>query len=181
MNNVELLKNAEKAGFEYWAILDVKTIKLYPEVRKMCAANTCGMYEKNWSCPPGCGILEDCEEIVSNYNTGIIVQTVGEVKNSFDINGMLEIEDTHKKRSLKLDDLLRTIYKDILHLGVGACTICNQCTYPDKACRFPNKMISSLESFGVLVNELCKDNGLGYYYGPNTISYTSCFLILADS
>lgn len=180
MNEDEILKEAEKAGFEHSGILDVKTIELIPEVREMCKANTCGMYSKNWSCPPGCGTLEDCKNTVSQYTIGIIIQTVDKLDNCFDYDGMMEIEDKHKKRSLRLRESLDKSYDDILLLGVGACTICEECTYPDKACRFPDKMISSLESFGIFVTQLCKDNGLGYYYGQNTISYTSCLLFRTD-
>ena len=34
-----------------------------------------------------------------------------------------------------------------------------------------------MEAYGMLVLEVCKDNHLGYYYGPNTIAYTGCFLV----
>ncbi|MBZ2174797.1 DUF2284 domain-containing protein [Schnuerera sp. xch1] len=177
----ELLRRAEKAGFEYFTILDIKTIQLLPEIRRMCQANICGMYGKNWSCPPGCGSLEECRARIAKYNIGFIVQTVDELENSFDVDGMMEIQDKHQRRSLNLRYSLSNKYKDILYLGVGACTICEKCIYPNKACLFQDKMISSLESYGILVSQLCKDNGLNYYYGPGSISYTSCFLLLADS
>lgn len=181
MDKNELLKKAEEASFEYFGILDINTIKLLPDVRQMCEVNTCRMYGKNWSCPPGCGSLEDCEAIVAKYNTGIIVQTVGKLNNSFDYRGMMELEDKHKERSLVLRDSLVDGYKDLLLLGVGACTICKECTYPEEACRFPDKMISSLESFGIFVTQLCKDNEIAYYYGKDTLSYTSCILLKTDN
>ncbi len=46
MNYEELSKLAEEAGFSAWAPLDVSTIQLKPEVRDMCAANSCGQYGK---------------------------------------------------------------------------------------------------------------------------------------
>lgn len=178
MENNELLKAAAEAGFEYYAILDIKTVHLLPEVRQMCQANTCGMYGKNWSCPPGCGTLEECEDRVSRFKTGIIVQTVGKVEDSFDIDGMMETQDTHKKRLVNLLNLLKIGYKEVLPLGAGACTICKKCTYPDEPCRFPDKTFSSMESYGILVSQICQDNKISYYYGPGTISYTGCFLLL---
>ena len=41
----ELAKMAEETGFSAWANLDVTTIELKPEVRDMCAVNSCGQYE----------------------------------------------------------------------------------------------------------------------------------------
>lgn len=176
MNNEELLEMAKEVGFEYSSILDITTIKLLPEIRKMCEDNKCRMYGRNWSCPPGCGSLEECERIISKYNTGIIVQTVGILKNCFDYKGMMKSEDKHKKRSLLLRDSLIGNYNDVLLLGAGACTVCKECTYPDNPCRFQDKMASSLESFGIFVTQLCRDNNLEYYYGEGTLAYTSMLL-----
>ena len=63
---------AQEAGFTHVAPLDPKTLQLKPEVRQMCEVNSCGMYGKRWSCPPGCGALEDCAERVSRYSHGIL-------------------------------------------------------------------------------------------------------------
>ena len=41
-------------GFSHVVLLDCDTIELKPEVRQMCAADTCHKYDKCWSCPPGC-------------------------------------------------------------------------------------------------------------------------------
>lgn len=64
INYKELEDIGHKTGFTHIVPLDCKTIELLPEVRQMCQADTCHMYEKNWSCPPGCGSLEECQ---SNY------------------------------------------------------------------------------------------------------------------
>ena len=65
----------------------------------------------------------------------------------------------------------------LLALGAGTCTRCKECTYPDAPCRFPDKRVSSMEACGLVVMDTCKANGLGYYYGPQSIAYTSCFLL----
>ncbi|NLK65029.1 MAG: DUF2284 domain-containing protein [Tissierellia bacterium] len=179
MENNELLKVAAEVGFEYYGMLNVKTLELLPEVRDMCKANRCGMYGKNWACPPGCGTLEECRARINKFESGLIVQTMGKIKNSFDYRGMMEMLELHKKRFLQLRDLLvsKDKYKEILPLNAGACTVCKECTYPDEACRFEDKAFASLESYGIYVSRLCRDNGLAYYYGPDTMSYTGCFLL----
>ena len=180
MNNEELLEAAKEAGFEHYGLLDIKTVHLLPQVREMCKKNTCGMYGKNWGCPPGCGTLKECEEKVSRFSEGLIVQTVGKLEDSFDFEGITEAGDKHKERFIMLRDILNNNYKEVLPLGAGACTICKECTYPNEPCRFKDKAISSMEAYGILVSDLCKDNGVAYYYGPDTISFTSCFLLLPN-
>ncbi|WP_230399821.1 DUF2284 domain-containing protein [Novisyntrophococcus fermenticellae] len=173
----EWVKAALGLGFEAAAPLDVSTLKMLPEVRNMCAADRCHMYDKNWACPPGCGSLEACEEEVKTYPAGIIVQSRGELEDSFDFEGMKEIEEKHKERFLKLRDELLKSVKRVLPLGSGSCTLCSVCTYPDKPCRMPDRRISSMEAYGLLVSQVCSDNNLPYYYGAGTLTYTSCFLM----
>ena len=62
-------------------------------------------------------------------------------------------------------------------LMLGCCTACAKCTYPDEPCRLPDKQIASMEAYGMLVLEICKRNGLQYYYGADKMAYTSCFLL----
>ena len=63
-----------------------------------------------------------------------------------------------------------------LPLSAGACTVCRRCTCPDRPCRFPNKRMSSMEAYGLLVGDVCLRSGLSYNYGPRTMTYTSCLL-----
>lgn len=167
---------AKQAGFTHVAPLDVKTLNLKPEVREMCKSNSCGQYAKRWSCPPGCGTLEDCIRQVSTFQHGILVQTVGELEDELDGEGMIEAESIHKANFLRLNEEIRKDLTDVLALGAGCCTLCKTCSYPDAPCRFPNKRISSMEAYGLVVLEVCKANNLPYYYGKCTISYTGCFL-----
>ncbi|MEG1524618.1 MAG: DUF2284 domain-containing protein [Clostridia bacterium] len=177
MTIAEIMQQALALGFSHTAPLKVETLKLLPEVREMCASNKCGKYNHCWTCPPGCGTLTDCEQRIRNYHTGLIVQTVGELEDSMDIESMMAAEKRHKDNFIKLSDSLRTIYPSLLALGSGGCRICEVCAYPDAPCRFPGKAFSSMEANGLLVTDVCRENGLPYYYGPNTIAYTSCYLL----
>ena len=177
MTYEQLCEMARDACFSAWAALNPATIELKTEVRDMCAANFCGQYGKRWSCPPGCGTLEECGERLKACTRGILVQTYGDIEDSYDFEAMMEIEAEHKEHFLEMYERLRESGKQILALGAGCCTICAQCTYPDEPCRFPEKMISSMEAYGMVVLEVCKANGLQYYYGADSMAYTSCFLI----
>ena len=84
LNIKELEEMGKKAGFSYVALLKSDSIQLMPEVREMCKNNTCHMYAKRWSCPPGCGDLEVCRKKIEKYREGIIVQTVGKLEDPLD-------------------------------------------------------------------------------------------------
>ena len=64
----------------------------------MCNADRCHHYNTNWMCPPACGTLEECAARAVGFKEGIIVQSVGDVEDSFDIEAMERIEKQHKKR-----------------------------------------------------------------------------------
>ncbi len=177
MNYEDLTRLAEAAGFTAWGRLDAGTLEVKPEVRDMCAVNSCGVYNKVWSCPPGCGELEECSARLKKYGGGILVQTTGDIEDSFDFEGIMDIEADHKDHFTKMYAELRKAGVDVLALGAGCCRQCKTCTYPDAPCRFPEQMVSSMEAYGLVVLEVCKANDLQYYYGPNTMTYTSCFLI----
>ena len=178
MINLDLIINkALGTGFSVAAKLDCSTIKLMPEVRDMCASNKCNKYGKSWVCPPACGTLEECEQRIKNYKVGIIVQTTGQLEDSMDFEGMIELEKKHKNLFLKFSDEIKEEYNNVFPLGEGSCIKCKKCTYPDEPCRFPKNRLSSMEAYGMLVSQICADNNVKYYYGPNTLTYTSCFLI----
>ena len=178
MPDMERLKTmAVKAGFTCAGPLDVSTVRLLDEVRAMCAANRCGAYGRNWSCPPACGEIGDLRQIVAGYRVGLLVQTVGEVEDEFDGEGMMRFAADHGRHFNELHALLLDEWPGLLALGAGACTRCARCTFPDAPCRFPEKRVSSMEAFGILVTDVCLSNGLRYYYGPGTIAYTGCFLL----
>lgn len=174
MTYEELTSMAADVGFTAWGPLDVSTIDLKPDVRNMCSS--CRMYGKRWSCPPGCGTLEQCAENIRKFSHGILVQSVGDIEDGFDFEAMQEIEAAHKARYTKIHLQLSDAGIPHLALGAGCCTMCTDCTYPDQPCRFPEKMVSSMEAYGMLVLEVCKTNNLQYYYGSDKMAYTSCIL-----
>ena len=172
LNYEELAAQGKAAGFTHVVPLDISTIQLMPEVRDMCATNSCGAYGQKWSCPPGCGTLEECRQRLQGYTEGILVQTVGELEDEMDYESMQETGQRHKEAFERFYAQLRPQYPDMLAVGQ-----CKTCTYPDAPCRFPDKMVSSMEAYGMLVSQVCTDNNLPYYYGKCTLAYTACFLL----
>jgi len=168
---------AEACGFLYTAPLEVSTLEFMQDVRDMCNPNQCENYNKSWSCPPACASLEEmCERVIS-FKGGILTQTVGELEDSYDWDGIMEAGAKQKECFAKLWSELKKMYGAVLAMGTGVCKVCQSCTYPDAHCRFPDKMEVSMEACGLFVSKVCIDNGLAYNYGQNKIAFTSCFLV----
>lgn len=171
------IARALQAGFDAAGPLDCSTIILRPEVREACGKNTCGRYGRSWSCPPGCGSLDECAARIRRYALGLIVQTIGRLEDEFDGEGMVAAADRHAQSFRRLSRELRIDYPGMLPLGTGSCSACDRCSYPDAACRNPLEASSPMEAFGIMVGDVCRANGMEYYHGKGTLTLTACFLL----
>lgn len=173
---MDWLQVARDIGFEHAEKLNTAALIARAEVREMCSSGKCRIYGKRWSCPPACGDITVCQAKMRRYSGGIIVQTVFSLEDDFDAEGIALAEATHKKRFETFARQMRAAGPACLPLTAGGCTRCECCTYPGKPCRYPNKMMSSMEAYGLLVSDVCRASGLQYNYGPKTIAFTSCIL-----
>ena len=173
----DVVEQAIAFGFSHAGVLDASTLKPREEVRDMCAAGKCRGYNSSWVCPPGCGTLEEMAEIMSAYKYGVIVQTTGELEDEFDMDGMREAGAAQRKRFIEFRDELEKQWPGMIAFGSGGCNRCESCTYPDEPCRQPERATSSMEAAGLVVSDVCTDNGMQYYYGKSTLTYTGCYLL----
>lgn len=168
---------AKQIGFSHCGSVNMDALVPNPEVRKMCAAGRCMMYGKTWSCPPAFGPVEDSYRLLGQYSEGLLLQTTGQMADDFDLDTIRETEIIHKKKFETIARQAKILEPDCLPMSAGACTRCKKCTYPDRPCRFPDKVFPSMEARGLLVGEVCRASGMEYNYGPQTITYTACILI----
>lgn len=175
----EMIELALVQGFTSAAALDPRALTVREEVRDMCAADKCRAYGRNWTCPPHCGTLAECGARIAGMASGLLVQTVGQLEDSFDFEAMAETERLHLARFHALADLLRETRPGVLCLGSGGCRLCGSCAYPEP-CRFPERACPSMEGWGLLVNDACQAAGVPYYHGKNTLAYTACYLFPAE-
>lgn len=177
MTDQELLDLAIQCGFDHAGPLNVAAMEFNPAVRDMCAADRCRSYGRCWTCPPGCGTLEEISARAAAYLRGVLLQSTGQMEDDFDIEVMMDTERLQKERFRAFVDRVREEYPNCLPMSSGACGVCSICTYPDAPCRFPQLAIPSMEAYGLVVSQVCQDAGLPYYYGPQTITYTACVLV----
>jgi predicted metal-binding protein len=178
--NIDIQALATRAlafGFTSAGPLDAATLCPREEVRGMCAADRCRHYGKSWTCPPACPSLEENKAELAKYKSGVLVQTTGTPEDEFDLEGMQEIGRAHMRRFHAFHRALREEYPGLLALGAGACDLCGTCTCPDAPCRRPGDAVTSMEAFGLVVSDACRDNGMKYNYGPGTMTFTGCFLV----
>ena len=173
----EIIALAKEIGFDVAVEMDPKTIVLREDVRAMCAEGKCNAYGHNWTCPPACGDLDHCREVVAKYTEGIIVQTVGQLEDAMDYEAMMDTGKLHKEHFRALAEQVKARYPEATCLGAGGCTVCAKCNYPEP-CRFPEKAFSSMEGYGMLVSDVCTANNVPYYHGENTIAYVGCYLLV---
>ena len=177
-----IARKAAELGFESCGETPAAHLEVNPEVRSMCAADRCQSYGKNWTCPPACGTLDEFAERISRHATCLVVQTVAQLEDEFDIEGMTEAAELHKRRFAALaqfarDEARARAADEPLPLGAGGCTLCSACTCPDEPCRHPGQAIVSMEAAGLLVSDACGAAGIPYYHGKGTLAYTGCVLV----
>ena len=166
---------ARELGFDTVAPLNPACLEAREDIRAMCSCDSCGIYGKNWGCPPHCGTVEECGRKLKSYNRGILVQTVGHMAKALDSKCYRDTERRHLKNFYALADAVRALYPDALCLGAGGCRVCKTCAWPEP-CRFPEKTVSSMEGYGLFVTQVCRDCQVPYHHGDRTITYTACVL-----
>ena len=162
--------------FEY-TVIPTKNINFSPELRKACEQNSCGRYNKNWSCPPAIGPMEILQEKILSFSHAFVFTTKTDLEDSFDYEGMMRAKEYHDKITLEVHDRFgktNPVY------GAGACKICETCAYPE-ACRFPDRIFPSVEAAGINVTELSRAGDIRYNNGENTVTYFSMVLFNDDS
>lgn len=175
-----LLVLARDIGFEEARIRQSPALTPNPQVRAMCAADRCRAYGKNHACPPACGSMADCRLRLERYDACLLVQTVGKLSDAFDPDGLARASEVHRRRFDTLARQARLLQGDVLPLAAGPCTRCYACAYPGP-CRFPDKRLSSMEAYGLLVSDVCQAAGIPYNHGENTVTFTSCVLFCAGA
>ena len=183
MENKELLfgKLAEMAkslGAFKAGVIEAKEIVTDRIFREICLSNSCGMCGKCYMCPPDIGDIDELMSSIKDYDYALVYQTVSELEDSFDFEGMIDA----KKAFYPIAQSLRAVFEDmdisrVLHLGAGGCGVCEKCAKrTNEPCRYPDKAMPSLEGYGVNVSELARAAGMKYINGQNPVTYFGAVL-----
>lgn len=110
---------------------------------------------------------------VRSYSNGILYQTIVDIEDSFDIEGMSEGAKLHAQLSQKIrKNVEPLLVDDTMHLSFGGCNLCPKCSKIDNApCRHPDMALLSMECCGIDVYNTTKPTDLKYINGQNTVTF----------
>ena len=169
---------ALRLGATRSAILPVSDIQFSESFRNLCEMNSCGKFKTNWMCPPAVGPYEELKNQVLAFEKGLVIQTVYQLEDSFDFEGMMNAINIHDQVFRRiLDQVKKKQFADpILPLNAGVCRFCETCTYPDKDCLYPDEALASVEAYGIDVTALVTACGIPYNNGQASVSYVGMIL-----
>ena len=170
-----LIQTALTAGATKAVVIDVDRIVLSASFLDACKSNSCGNYGKCWICPPDVGPIEEWMEKIRSFPRALFWQTIDDIEDSFDIEGMGEVSRHHIVTAQKLRRLLADTLPAgmrTLHFACGGCSLCERCAKRDnEPCRHPDLAMPSLEGSGVDVYKTTSGTGMKYVNGVNTVTY----------
>lgn len=172
MNHELLINIAIDAGAKKATVISASDVVLSAVFRDICKSNGCGMYNRCWMCPPDIGEIEHLMSEVRQYKQGLLYQTISDIEDSFDIEGMQQAGLRHAQVSQRLEAFLMLQLDKHLHLTCGGCRLCERCAKADNLpCRKPEQALPSMEGYGIDVYNTCKSTDLKYINGTNTVTY----------
>lgn len=159
-------------------VIPVELVETNAAFRDLCASNACGNYGRNWMCPPDAGDIHELMAQLRTYTYVLVYQTVTELEDSYDFEGMMDAGVSHNALMARLRDRLNGEgLPRALHLGAGGCRMCPVCAKrTGEPCRKPDLAVASLETYGINVSKLATAAGMKYINGQDTVTYFGAVL-----
>jgi len=172
---MDLVKLCLDSGAHHAAQTETERLSFSETFLTLCEQNVCGRYGKNYTCPPHVGKISDLIRQIQAHKTAVMWQTIHDLEDSYDFEGMTRGKQLHNKITLEIAEKARELMvPDLLVLGAGGCFLCGRCAVQtQEPCRFPQRAISSLEAYGMNVSKVEETTGLKYINGANTVTYFS--------
>jgi predicted metal-binding protein len=156
--------------------IPVSKLVFSAELRKLCEADACGRYGRNYTCPPFTGGADDLISKLKSFSKAVVWQNIYFLEDSFDFEGMMKAQKEHNAQTRRI---ARRIYAGMpregcVVLAAGGCDLCAECAALSALpCRVPDEALSSLEAYGMVVSKLEDVSSLKYINGADTVTYFS--------
>lgn len=154
------------------AWIPIEKIVLDPQFREACKSNSCGRYGRCYQCPPDIGEVTELIARVKTYPHAVIYQSVAQIEDSFDFEGMMDAARDHMQLSQRIQKQMKAMLPEgFLHLSSG-CRLCERCAKEQgMPCRHPQEALPAMEGYGVDVFKTSAGTDLNYINGQNTVTY----------
>lgn len=177
MTEEELIQSARQEGFAAAAVVKTSEIPFNFSFRSYCEKNTCGMYGKNYSCPPHCGSPEEMRQRLLSRPRALVLQTVWEIPDLSDQEKIRHARLSHNTASLHLGKKLQQKGCDGFLAGASCCVLCESCeALRQRPCPFPELRYSCLSAYCVYVKKLAESCGMGYMLGDGKVAFFSLYV-----
>lgn len=159
--------------------IPAEKIVLSAKFREACKTNSCGHFGRCYQCPPDIGEISELMERVRAYPYAVLYQSVAQIEDSFDYEGMMDAAQAHVQLSQRVQKKVKTMLPEgFLHLSNG-CSLCKRCAKEDNLpCRHPLEALPSMSGFGVDVYNTAAGTDLHYINGQNTVTYFGMVLFV---
>ena len=173
---MDLVAVAGECGFEDACMADPQVIRCRQEIRDICTNGLCPMPGTCWSCPPGCGSLEERRALIGSFHQGAVLQTIRRDFDSTDMEATSLVKTEHDERLLAMLGKLREAGESPLVLTAGGCGLCPSCSYPEP-CLKPDERFEAISASGIDLDELCNEIGMEYSFRQGTLRFVSIILL----
>ncbi len=153
------------------AFVDASSIVFDEKFRDYCTAGVCGRYGKTWNCPPEVGEFEKCRNYALSFDKAFVFTHQGRIDDFADVSAMNKLRDETMEILFDICDRLRSRNIRFQPLGCGSCNECEKCTYPDAPCRYPERAVPPVESYGIDVKAIADANGMTYYAQSGIVTF----------
>lgn len=172
MDTKQLIQAVLDSGAAKAALIGADQVVLNDAFFDICKGNGCGNFGQCWMCPPHIGEIHELMDKVRSYQYGVLYQTIGELEDSFDIEGMGEAGVRHAQVSQRIEAAVKPLLGEHLHLSCGGCRLCERCAKKDdQPCRQPDKALPPMEGYGIDVYQTTKPTELKYINGQDTVTF----------
>lgn len=153
-----------------YAWVEIGEIEFSEKVRHICRTE-CPRYGTSWSCPPAVGTVEECRERCEAYSGAFVFTTIAEVNDAENMEETLATRAGHEAVTREIRGIFETYFHSTLALSAESCAICESCAYPDGPCRYPQRMLPCIESYGIVVPKLAERTGIEFMNGAGIVTW----------
>lgn len=177
MNEKGIKELAIKEGFLFAEITDTENFVFDFSFRRYCEEDLCGLFGKNFSCPPSCGEPEELKQRVLKHKKALVLCTQWEISDLNESEKLNRARNFHNAAMIRLIKKLKASGRDGFMIGSGACTLCKPCkAVITNICPHPEMRYSCMSAYCINVKRLAEDCKMDYDYKNGILPFFGVYV-----